>query len=95
MSTNLPVDFEALAKVGGTSSQGGYPYQLSSKDLMKNFVFASLQVDAEYLESTTGMNGYEARKLKMFSLPASPGSGTYVLGSVNGTLAWIATEECP
>jgi hypothetical protein len=94
MSTNLPVDFEALAKVGGTSSQGGYPYQLSSKDLMRNFVFASLQVDAEYLESTTGMNGYEARKLKMFSLPESPGSGTYVLGAVSGTLQWIATEEC-
>jgi hypothetical protein len=40
------------------------------------------------------MNGYEARKLKMFSLPASPGSGTYVLGSVDGVLSWIATEEC-
>ena len=94
MSTNLPVDFEALAKGGGTSSLGGYPYQLNSKDLMKNFVFASIQVDAQYLESTTGMNGYEARKLKMFSLPASPESGTYVLGSVNGALTWIATEEC-
>lgn len=92
MSTNLPVDFETLAKVGGNSSLGGYPYQLSSKDLMKNFVFASLQVDAEYLESTTGMNGYEARKLKVF--PPIPESGTYVLGAVKGALTWLSTEEC-
>jgi len=28
-------------------------------------------------------------------LPATPGSGTYVLGAVSGTLTWIATEECP
>lgn len=27
-----------------------------------------------------------------FSAP--PGSGTYVLGSVGGTIQWIATEEC-
>ena len=88
---SLPVNFESLSKLPAGGS--GYPYQIKAADLMKNFVFASLQVDAEYLESTT-VNGYEARKLKMFSLPASPGSGTYVLGSVNGVLAWIATEEC-
>ena len=88
---SLPVNFESLAKQpsGGT----GYPIQIRASDLMKNFVFATLQVDAEYLETAT-MNGYEARKLKMFSLPASPESGTYVLGSVNGSLTWIATEEC-
>jgi hypothetical protein len=25
---------------------------------------------------------------------APPGSGTYVLGAVNGTLQWIATQDC-
>lgn len=89
---SLPVNFEGLSKLPAGGS--GYPYQIKASDLMKNFVFASLQVDEEYLESTTGMNGYEARKLKMFSLPELPGSGTYVLGAVDGALSWIATEEC-
>jgi len=86
---SLPVNFESLAKQ--PSGGSGYPHQIKASDLMKNFVFATLQVDAEYLETAT-MNGYEARKLKI--LPPSPGSGTYVLGSVNGSLTWIATEEC-
>lgn len=28
-------------------------------------------------------------------IPDAPTLGTYVLGSVNGVLTWIATEECP
>lgn len=27
-------------------------------------------------------------------IPEPPGSGTFVLGAVDGALAWIATEEC-
>ena len=94
MSIKIPVDFEAKVKSASQSSGGGYPYQVSAQDLMKNFVFATLLIEDKYVESVTGLNGHEARKLKMFSLPASPGSGTYVLGSVNGALTWIATEEC-
>jgi hypothetical protein len=86
---SLPVNFESLAKQ--PSGGSGYPYQIKASDLMKNFVFATLQVDEEYLEIAT-MNGYEARKLKMF--PPIPASGTYVLGAVDGSLTWIATEEC-
>lgn len=94
MSAILPVDFEAKVKTASQSSGGGYPYQISAQDLMKNFVFATLEIDSEWVEQSTGMGGYASRKLKMFSLPASPGSGTYVLGSVDGSLTWIATEEC-
>lgn len=28
------------------------------------------------------------------ALPSAPSSGTYVLGSVNGTLTWLETEAC-
>jgi hypothetical protein len=28
------------------------------------------------------------------NLPNPPGSGTYVLGSVNGVVQWIQTEDC-
>lgn len=27
-------------------------------------------------------------------VPTAPASGTYVLGSVNGTIQWLATEAC-
>jgi hypothetical protein len=88
---NLPVDFEAKARGAKDASGGGYPVQLSAADLMRNFVFASLDADESLIETTTGQGGHAARKLK---IPAVPGGGTYVLGAVDGSLAWIATEEC-
>lgn len=88
---NLPIDFERLSKSAGNSATGGYPYQIKAADLMRNFVFAALEADASLLEQTTGQGGHPARKLK---IPAVPGTGTHVLGSVNGALTWIATEEC-
>jgi hypothetical protein len=86
----LPVDFEAKLKSPPRVS-GGYPIQLSAADLMRNFVHAALDADPSLIEQTTGQGGHQSRKLK---IPAVPGSGTHVLGAVNGTLTWIATEEC-
>lgn len=88
---NLPIDFEAKAKAPAAASGGGYPVQLSAADLMRNFVMASLEVDESLIEQTTGQGGHPARKLK---IPAAPGSGTHVLGAVDGALQWIAAEEC-
>lgn len=87
----LPVDFEGLARQAKQASGGGYPVQISAADLMRNFIHASLDADASLIEQTTGQGGHPARKLK---IPAVPSSGTHVLGSVNGALAWISTEEC-
>jgi hypothetical protein len=89
---NLPVDFEAKAKQAKQASGGGYPVQISAADLMRNFVHAALEIDESLIEKTTGQGGHQARKLK---IPAVPGSGTHVLGAVDGVLQWIATEECP
>ena len=91
MISNIPVNFEEKAKQAKQASGGGYPVQLSAGDLMKNFVFATLDADPSLIEQTTGQGGHPARKLK---IPAVPGSGTHVLGSVDGALTWIATEEC-
>ena len=88
---NLPVDFEAKARAAKDASGGGYPVQLSAADLMRNFVMAALEVDPSLVEDTTGQGGHAARKLK---IPAVPSGGTYVLGAVDGSLQWIATEEC-
>ena len=86
-----PVDFEAKVKSPPSASGGGYPTQLSAGDLMRNFVFSALDADESLIEQTTGQGGHQARKLK---IPAVPGSGTHLLGSVDGALQWIATEEC-
>jgi hypothetical protein len=87
----LPVDFEAKARGAKDASGGGYPVQLSAADLMRNFVFSSLDADESLIEQTTGQGGHTARRL---AIPTVPSSGTHVLGAVNGTLQWLATEEC-
>jgi hypothetical protein len=80
-----------LVKSAGSSATGGYPYQLRAQDLDKNFVFATLDADASLIENKTGPGGHTQRRLK---IPAVPQSGTHVLGAVNGTLQWLATEAC-
>ena len=91
MPTNPPFSFDSAVKQAASSSRGGYPYQIRASDLDKNFVFATLDVDESLIEQTTGTGGHPQRKLK---IPAVPGSGTHVLGAVDGALAWVATEEC-
>lgn len=86
----MPNDFEALAK-GGSKPAGGEPTQISAKKLMENFVWAALDAETSWLETQAGTNGHRKRKLK---LPKIPGSGTYVLGAVDGALQWLATEDC-
>lgn len=81
---NFPVDFQTVVKDGKSTSP------ISSSDLMKNFAWAKLVVDDSLVETTTVM-GFSAHKFKM---PALPGSGTFVLGAISGSLTWIATEEC-
>jgi len=81
---DFPVDFQTVVK-GGKSTK-----PISSADLMKNFAWAKLVVDDSLVDTTTVM-GFSAHKFKM---PALPGDGTFVLGAVNGSLSWIATEEC-
>jgi hypothetical protein len=86
---SLPVDFEKLT--GKTDSPNGYPYQLKAADLQKNFLYAALDAHESLLENKTGPGGHTQRRLK---IPAVPATGKYVLGSVDGALSWIATEEC-
>jgi hypothetical protein len=88
LSAKLPVDFKELAQ--GTKAQGAPPYVIRADDLMRNYAYAALQADESWIESTS-VGAHEGRRLK---LPAVPGGGTFVLGCVDGALAWIATEEC-
>ena len=91
MVNNVPNIFSQLIKSAGKSSSGGYPYQIKAADLDKNFVYATLEIDSTLVEETSGQEGFTKRK---FKIPAVPSGGTYVLGSVKGTLTWLSTEEC-
>jgi hypothetical protein len=130
MAANPPVNFEELVK-GPTGTTGkDYPYAIKAKDLMQDFVFATLDIAEGVYTETTGAGGHSQRRLNIdagaeanqiyiwdgskitainatptegsvfaftggaFSYVPAPGSGTHVLGSVGGTIQWIATEEC-
>jgi hypothetical protein len=82
----LPVDFSEKAKAAKQVSGGGYP------DLMKNFKYSAGDFEAE---SFTVTESGDTRNIDLkLKIPALPGSGTHVLGAVDGVLQWIATEEC-
>lgn len=91
MATNLPVDFEERVKSPKGETGGDYPYAIKARDLMQDFVYAALDVDATLIQDAVGQGGHKQRRLK---IPALPSSGTHVLGVVDGTIQWIATEEC-
>ena len=91
MPSNPPVDFQELAQGATGATNADYPYSIKATDLMKNFVFATLDMEDGIYEETTGMGGHRKRRLR---IPTPPGSGTHVLGVIGGTIQWIATEEC-
>ena len=87
---DFPVKFQEKAK-GATSAGGtGYPYRISATDLDKNFAYAALDAEDDWIEQSS-VGGFNGRKLR---LPALPSGGTHVLGCVDGTVQWIETEEC-
>lgn len=110
MPANPPVDFEERVKGSKGSTSADYPYAIKASDLMRNFVYATLDIDDGLFEEVTGIGGHTQRKLKIPSPPASsavliisggrpiwitgPSSGTFVLGCKDGNVEWIGTEEC-
>jgi hypothetical protein len=91
MPSDPPVDFQQLAQGARGQSGSDYPYAIKATDLMKDFVFATLDIAEGVYEETTGMQGHRQRRLK---IPTPPAGGTYVLGSIDGTIQWIETEAC-
>ena len=91
MPSDPPVDFQALAQGATGTTNKDYPYAIKATDLMKDFVFATLDIAEGVYEEITGLQGHRQRKLK---IPSPPSSGTYVLGAIGGQMQWIATEDC-
>ena len=93
MPADPPVSFAEKVKTSGGKSGGGYPTQISSQDLDKNFVFATIEVDEEQfeIEKTTGSGGHEKRILKRATpFPEPPtGDTVFFLCVVGGELDWF------
>jgi hypothetical protein len=106
----FPVNFTQLAASASDPQAGGYPYRIKGSDLMKNYVHATLDVVDELVEEVAGQEGTSMRRLRISApagvnilyywngttliSTGVPPTGTSVLGCVEGTIQWIATEEC-
>jgi hypothetical protein len=99
---NPPHDFSQSAQL---DSPTGYPYSISARDLMQNFVAATVIVNEgtpngseNLLKSagTVGLGGHATRELYVVSpIPPPPaGGGIYVLGTKFGRIEWLPTEKC-
>lgn len=86
----LPVDFEEKVKAAPPVDGKGYPYQLSAKDLMKNF-----RALADQIPDGTSKGDILYWTGKKWDIhPAATGTGLKVLTMNGGILAWTDTEEC-
>ena len=65
MPSNPPVDFQALVQGATGTTSKDYPYSIKAADLMKDFVFATLDIAEGVYEETTGTGGHRQRKLKI------------------------------
>jgi len=81
---SLPVNFEEKVKLPAAVGGAGYPYRISAKDLMQNFVFASVIVDASTKEGfrngikeviSSGQGGHSQRKIYTEAFPENPSPG--------------------
>lgn len=103
MNNTPPFDFNAAVQFNDPE---GYPFVIDSRDLMKNFVYATAIVNqaapngTENLlkaSGTVGLGGHSAREFYVVNpIPPPPqGPGVYLLGIREaGELEWFSTEEC-
>jgi hypothetical protein len=86
--SNPPIDFEERSKrPRGNGNE--YPYVIKARDLMENFVFATLDIDQDLIEETTGLGGHKQRRLK---IPAPPlGGNAILIAQPGGVVTWLPT----
>lgn len=65
MPSNPPVNFEEFVTGATGTTSKDYPYAIKAVDLMKDFVFATLDIAEGVYEETTGTGGHRQRKLKI------------------------------
>jgi hypothetical protein len=65
MPSNPPVDFEERVKRPSGANNADYPYAIKAADLMRNFVFATLDMDEPLFQEQVGIGGHSQRRLKI------------------------------
>jgi hypothetical protein len=65
MSLSLPVNFQSLAQGASGANASDYPYSIKATDLMKNFVYAALDVNESLIDLDSGQGGHRSRRLKI------------------------------
>jgi hypothetical protein len=86
-------NFERLAKNKPAKGSKDYPVTIKGKDLDENWKMTTLlegEGDPKLYEVEYTKDGTRITRI----LPKPPASGTHVLGAINGTIQWIATEDC-
>ena len=76
-----------------TGNSGAPPRGISAKDLDGNFWKTQVIEDPD-AKTTVYTVEYTDNGTVLKVLPTINESGTYVLGTVAGTLQWIATQDC-
>lgn len=97
----IPVDFSEKAKIPPAVGGAGYPYRISAKDLMRNFVHATLQVDTRPHSSglslaetkTTGEGGHAGRSISIAGTITSSGSGLPAATTQGDTIFYSGTGD--
>ena len=82
---DLPIKFQDKVKAAPSASGTGYPYRISANDLDKNFAYAALDGEDDWIEQSSA-GGHNGRKLRLPALPS--GGGTQNLSSVGGSIGW-------
>lgn len=86
-------NFERLVKNKPAKGSNDYPVAIKAKHLDENWKMTTL------LQGAGSPPLYEVEYTKDGTritriLPEPPPSGTHVLGAVDGSIQWIATEDC-
>jgi len=76
-----------------TGNSGAPPRGISAKDLDGNFLKVQV-IDDPAATSKVYSVEYTDQGTVLKVLPTINASGTYVLGTVDGVLQWIATQDC-
>jgi hypothetical protein len=91
MATNLPIDFEERVKHPKGETGGDYPYAIKARDLMQDFVYAALDVDATLIQDSVGQGGHKQRRLKIPALPSDDQPAQ--LTAQGGSLSWSPADS--
>jgi len=65
MPSKPPVDFEGLVRGSTGTTSKDYPYAIKARDLMQDFVFATLDIAEGVYTETTGAGGHNQRRLNI------------------------------